>query len=160
MSGGKTLNAPATILVIKAKARRLPETWSVHDDNRLRDTKGQCAKIRKMSDADGIAETALMARWHLLRRGDCGTPREMRDGRVCKTARELANKFRGRAIGQILEAFAKQPELSCDDIARRSNSSRERVCETMLRARDEMAAFGWRVMRTGRSQYRLERIAA
>lgn len=53
----------------RARARSLPETWTVRHDARLTATGGRYAGIAALSEEWGIAETALMARWHLLRAG-------------------------------------------------------------------------------------------
>lgn len=53
----------------RAKMRVLPESWDLHQDNRLRDTGGVYSKVAALSDELGIAETALITRWHKLRGG-------------------------------------------------------------------------------------------
>ena len=57
-------------VTVAAKARTLPERWTVHHDNRLRDTDGKYAAIAALSDEWGIESRVLLARLHRLRAGD------------------------------------------------------------------------------------------
>lgn len=60
----------------RAKLRVLPDDWDMHHDNRLRDTGGVYSKVAVLSDEWGIAETALITRWHKLR-GRSGVDRSV-----------------------------------------------------------------------------------
>ena len=65
-------------VTVAAKAWRL-QRWTVHHDNRLRDTGGKYAAIAALSDEWGVESRVLLARLHRLRAGDVAAAGEAID---------------------------------------------------------------------------------
>lgn len=157
----------------RAKLRVLPEDWDLHHDNRLRDTGGVYSKVAALSDEWGIAETALITRWHKLR-GGAGVDRpvskpakarksagQTRRGRCAKRqvvenprllpspnidqVRAVASTLSPRNA-QILLIIAGHPGLSSTGIGREGNFSEGSVGAAIGRLRRHVELSGWSIV--------------
>lgn len=113
----------------KAKARRLPETWGDGDDNALRDTGGVYSQIAKMSDRRGIAETVLVARWHLLRAGAAPRPAQGAGVPSCTNSASLQ-----RRLPPARARHSVQPDAALRDAIEASlNRVQARLVDLLIR---------------------------
>ncbi|QFT81185.1 hypothetical protein FIU89_11245 [Roseovarius sp. THAF27] len=170
----------------RAKLRVLPDDWDMHHDNRLRDTGGVYSKVAVLSDEWGIAETALITRWHKLR-GRSGVDRSVSNrgkgkssaGKVTggrpprrqdvenpqdlprpelELVRDVASDL-PRRQQNILLVIAGSPGLSCSEIGREGQFSSGSVATSIPLLRRHVAASGWSIVTAPAGGYYLVEIS-
>lgn len=172
----------------RAKLRVLPEDWDVHHDNRLRDAGGVYSKVAALSDEWGIAETALITRWHKLR-GVCGVETSRPAGKnpkakanACKTDKgtrrsggikadilkmrrpnrtvvEGVAKTLAPTRARILLEIAKGPGATTQQLADRAGLSIGGASGTVSALRRNLLVHGWSIEAAATGGYYLVVIA-
>ncbi|WP_421998168.1 winged helix-turn-helix transcriptional regulator [Roseovarius confluentis] len=172
----------------RSKVRVLPQDWDLHHDNRLRDTGGVYSKVAALSDELGIAETALITRWHKLR-GVCGvelqrpsgkkpeakksegvTSRPKRRNNGIKADVTAMRRPRLEAVrdvagtlsptrGRILKDVAQEPGSTTDRLAEKIGISLGSMSSAIRILRSELLEHGWSIEAAPRGGYYIVEIA-
>ncbi|WP_428516313.1 winged helix-turn-helix domain-containing protein [Roseovarius sp.] len=172
----------------RAKLRVLPDGWDVHHDNRLRVTGGVYSKVAVLSDEWGIAETALITRWHKLR-GVCGVEVRRPSGAKPKAKKSAGHTDQGErrrggikadivkmrrpclsvvrdvaktmapTRARILLEIAKRPGATTQQLADRSGLSIGGASSTISGLRRNLLVHGWSIEAVATGGYYLVVIA-
>lgn len=172
----------------RSKVRVLPEHWDLHHDNRLRDTGGVYSKVAALSDELGIAETALITRWHKLR-GVCGVELQRPSGKKPETKKSAGTRDKGKrrcggikadiiklrrpsrsvvadvaatlspTRARILLEIAKGPGLTTQQLADRCGLSIGGASGTVSALRRNLLVHGWSIEAASSGGYYLVVIA-
>lgn len=124
----------------RAKLRKLPESWTGNHDERLREAKGRYAKIAKLSDEWGIAEGALITRWHRFRSGEVVA-------RPCGKGASLDDLLQSvtPAMSRICLTLHRHGPLNITALSDALSRTRGALTATIEQNAERMAALGWEI---------------